>query len=170
MKIGELASLSGLAPSRIRFYEASGLIALVRRGANGYREYPAETLDLLEIIRCAQQTGFSLEEIRNLLPHSAPALKNGHDELLASLRRKVAEIEAMEQQLRQNREQLLAVIDGIENKPAGMDCQANAERMVAEMRERKGRSEKPEPAGAGHARDERTKSAPGAKRPAPTES
>lgn len=137
MKIGELAKRSGLAASRIRFYEASGLIAQVRRKANGYREYPPETLDLLEIIRCSQQSGFSLEEIRRLLPQSDPQ-NSGHDELLASLRRKVAEIEAMERQLQQNREQLLAVIDGIENKPEGMDCQANAERMLARMRERKG--------------------------------
>lgn len=169
MKIGELASLSGLAPSRIRFYEASGLIAPARRLANGYRAYPPETLDLLEIIRSAQQTGFSLEEIRNLLPHSTP-IENGHDELVAGLRRKVAEIETMEHQLRENRERLLAVIDGIENKPEGMGCAANAERMLAEMRERKARSEKPRPVGAVHARDERTKSAASVKRPAPTES
>ena len=142
MKIGELASLSGLAPSRIRFYEASGLIAPARRLANGYRAYPPETLDLLEIIRSAQQTGFSLEEIRNLLPHSTP-LENSHGELVAGLRRKVAEIEAMEQQLRENRLRLLAVIDGIENKPEGMGCQANAERMLAQMRERKPRSHSP---------------------------
>lgn len=148
MKIGELASLSGLAPSRIRFYEASGLIAPARRLANGYREYPAETLDLLEIIRSAQQTGFSLEEIRSLLPHSSP-IGNDHGELVAGLRRKVAEIEAMERQLRQNRERLLAVIDGIENKPEGMGCAANAERMIAQMRERKARSEQPRPAKAG---------------------
>ncbi|WP_152224739.1 MerR family transcriptional regulator [Pseudomonas sp. SCB32] len=138
MKIGELASLSGLAASRIRFYEASGLIAPARRLANGYREYPAETLDLLEIIRCAQQTGFSLEEIRHLLPQATPG-NTGHDELLAGLKRKVAEIEALQHQLQQNRLQLLAVIDGIENKPEGMACDANAERMLAQMRERKGR-------------------------------
>ncbi|MBB4863229.1 DNA-binding transcriptional MerR regulator [Pseudomonas nitritireducens] len=164
MKIGELARLSGLAPSRIRFYEASGLIAPARRLANGYREYPAETLDLLEIIRSAQQTGFSLEEIRSLLPHANP-IENGHGELVAGLRRKVAEIETMERQLQANRERLLAVIDEIENKPEGMGCQANAERMLAEMRERKAKS-----AGAGQARAGRTKHAASAKRPAPTHS
>ena len=41
MKIGELARRTGLAPSRIRFYEASGLIA-AQRQSNGYRDYPAE--------------------------------------------------------------------------------------------------------------------------------
>lgn len=39
MRIGELAKISGLAPSRIRLYEASGLIKSVGRKANGYREH-----------------------------------------------------------------------------------------------------------------------------------
>jgi len=38
MKIGELAERTGLAPSKIRFYEAHGLIAPVQRRANGYRD------------------------------------------------------------------------------------------------------------------------------------
>ena len=67
MKIGELAKRSGLAASRIRFYEASGLIRAQRLG-NGYRDYPEETLHVLEIIGCGQQAGFSLEEMRSLMP------------------------------------------------------------------------------------------------------
>ncbi|EIY2514690.1 TPA: MerR family DNA-binding transcriptional regulator, partial [Pseudomonas aeruginosa] len=43
MKIGELAKLTGLATSRIRFYEASGLIRSQRK-ANGYRDYAADTV------------------------------------------------------------------------------------------------------------------------------
>lgn len=35
MRICELEKISGLAPSRIRFYEASGLIRSVARTANG---------------------------------------------------------------------------------------------------------------------------------------
>lgn len=133
MRIGELARRSGLAASRIRFYEASGLIA-AQRQANGYRVYPEQALQILGVITCAQQAGFSLEEIRRLLPdpvaHSWP-----HDELLAALRRKVAEIEALQARLAQNREQLLAIIAGIEDKPEGMLCSANAERMLAGLQE-----------------------------------
>ena len=50
MKIGELARLSGVAASRIRFYEASGLLQPAQRQANGYREYAPDTLTRLEII------------------------------------------------------------------------------------------------------------------------
>jgi DNA-binding transcriptional MerR regulator len=66
MKIGELAERTGLAPSKIRFYEAQGLIAPVQRQANGYREYLPQSVQLLEIIVTAQAGGFSLDEIRHL--------------------------------------------------------------------------------------------------------
>src|SRR5690349_7699452 len=100
MKIGELAKLTGLATSRIRFYESAGLLHAVARRANGYRDYPPETASVLEIIDSAQRAGFSLEQIRHLLP-----LGNGswdHDELLVALKAKVTEIEALQERLKQN--------------------------------------------------------------------
>ncbi|MNC82955.1 hypothetical protein D3C75_1366970 [compost metagenome] len=51
--------------------------------------------------------------------------------MLRSLKRKVAEIEAMQQRLAHNRAQLLAVIAGMEDKPQGMDCEENAQRLIA---------------------------------------
>jgi DNA-binding transcriptional MerR regulator len=132
MKIGELATRSSLAPSRIRFYEASGLIT-AQRQANGYRSYPEQALQTLGIINCAQQAGFSLDEIRRLLPQAvSPGL--GHTQLLASLQRKVGEIEAMQQRLLENKAQLLTIIATIENKPEGMPCSENAERVLANLR------------------------------------
>jgi DNA-binding transcriptional MerR regulator len=133
MKIGELAQRTNLAPSRIRFYEASGLIA-AQRQANGYRHYPAHTEHTLAIILNAQQAGFSLEEIRRFLPENN-AQGYAHDELLVSLQNKVQEIEAMQVRLAQNREQLLAIIAGIESKPEGMSCEGNAQRVLEQMRE-----------------------------------
>lgn len=128
MKIGELARRTGLTASRIRFYEASGLIE-ARRLGNGYRDYPEQTVRALEIIACGQQAGFSLEEMRKLTGASTVGAER-HGLLLASLKRKVAEIEAMQQRLAHNRAQLLAVIAGMEGKPEGMDCEQNAERLI----------------------------------------
>jgi len=130
MKIGELARRTGLRASRIRFYEASGLIE-ARRLGNGYRDYPEQVVRSLEIITCGQQAGFSLEEMRKLTSAASGAGAARHELLLASLKRKVAEIEAMQLRLAQNREQLLAVIAGIESKPQGMDCDENAQRLIA---------------------------------------
>ncbi|WP_312959110.1 MerR family transcriptional regulator [Stutzerimonas nitrititolerans] len=135
MKIGELAKLSGLATSRIRFYEASGLIRSVERRANGYRDYGPEAVWTLEIITSAQNAGFSLEEIRVLLPVSTGTWRHG--ELLESLKRKVSEIEVLQQRLAQNKAQLLVVIEGIETKPEGLQCAENTQRLLNSLREGK---------------------------------
>lgn len=130
MKIGELAQLSGLTASRIRFYESQGLIGQVQRLANGYRRYPAEVLQTLQIIQCAQQAGFSLEELKQLL--TSP--KQGelrHDELVSSLERKVGQIEEMQQHLAQSKAKLLGMIETIKDRPEGMACSDNAERVLA---------------------------------------
>ncbi|SDI26646.1 transcriptional regulator, MerR family [Pseudomonas delhiensis] len=133
MRIGELAKLSGLAPSRIRFYEASGLINSVERKANGYRDYAPDTLWILEIITGAQGAGFSLEEIRHLLPLNPSGWK--HDELLEGLKRKVGEIEVLQKRLAQSRAQLLVAIESIENKPEGMQCADNTQRVLDRLRQ-----------------------------------
>ena len=131
MKIGELAKASGLAASRIRFYEASGLLEPARRQANGYREYGPEALTRLAIIDRAQRAGFALDEIRALLPPDLGAWP--HDELLYALRHKVDEIALLEQRLAQNRRSLETLIDEIANKPAGEDCAGAAQRMLDKL-------------------------------------
>ncbi|MGF7136402.1 DNA-binding transcriptional MerR regulator [Paraburkholderia sp. EB58] len=133
MKIGELAELSGLTASRIRFYEATGLIAAVERTANGYRDYPAEALSMLEIIASAQRAGFSLEQIRQLLPTGQGSWQHG--ELVDALRHKVTEIEKMQERLNQNRAQLLVAIESIENRPAGLNCPDRKEWVLGRLRE-----------------------------------
>jgi DNA-binding transcriptional MerR regulator len=58
MRIGELAKVTGITPSRIRFYESEGLITPPPRQGNGYRNYSADVADLLKIIDRAQRAGF----------------------------------------------------------------------------------------------------------------
>ncbi|GAB3374542.1 MerR family transcriptional regulator [Lysobacter rhizosphaerae] len=134
MKIGELAKQTGLAASRIRFYESAGLLHTVARQANGYRDYPPETASVLQIIDSAQRAGFSLEQIRHLLP-----LSNGswdHDELLVALKAKVMEIEALQVRLKQNKAQLLMAIDSIETRPDAINCADNRIRVLDRLRDK----------------------------------
>ncbi|AYZ62206.1 MerR family DNA-binding transcriptional regulator [Burkholderia multivorans] len=138
MRIGELAKLSGLTASRIRFYEAAGLIRVVERKANGYREYPPEAAAILGIISIAQNAGFTLEQIRQLLPVGPGAWH--HDALLDALKQKVAEIENLQKRLVQNRAQLLVAIESIENRPDGINCTDNKKRVLDRLREAAGAS------------------------------
>ncbi|UFX44553.1 MerR family transcriptional regulator [Bradyrhizobium sp. 41S5] len=134
MKIGELARKSGLTPSRIRFYEREGLIGSIDRGLNGYRQYSRGTRQVLEIIVMAQQAGFSLDEIRNLLP---PHGKGdwSRDTLVAALKAKVVKVAALQRRLSETQAGLEAVIARIEATPPGGDCFENAEAVLAGLRE-----------------------------------
>lgn len=131
MKIGELAKHSGLAQSRIRFYESIGLLQTVERRPNGYRTYPPDAVQVLGLIAIAQKAGFSLDEIRTLLPSGQE--HGEHNALVDTLRRKVADIEALQARLAQSKAQLIAVIEDIETKPDDVDCAANARRVLTRV-------------------------------------
>ena len=137
MKIGELAERTGLAPSKIRFYESQGLVAPVRRQANGYREYLPQSVQLLEIIVTAQAAGFSLDEIRHLLPASGMEKWN-REKLIATLKRKVAEIALLQRRLRQNKAKLLEVIQYVErpNQPCGKHVEHLMKKLTPLVRQR----------------------------------
>lgn len=66
MAIGEVARRAGMSTSRIRYYEAGGLLPEPERAA-GKRRYGEEVFRRLAIIDAAQRVGFTLEEIRDLL-------------------------------------------------------------------------------------------------------
>lgn len=134
MMIGELATRSGLTQSRIRFYEAIGLLPGTERCANGYRLFKPENLQMLELIRYAQQAGFTLHEIRALLPTSSQMDRWAADKMLDILQRKIAQITAMQKRLAKDRAQLQAVVRTIENKPTGMSCLTNMTRVVELLR------------------------------------
>lgn len=131
MKIGELARRTGLTASRIRFYESLGLLPMVDRMPNGYRHYPRDAQLVLELIDTAQQAGFSLDEIRTLLPVNLE--KWDHAALLDTLRRKLAEIAALQARLAESTTQLQALLSDIENKPDDMTCSDNARRVLSRM-------------------------------------
>ncbi len=128
MKIGELAKRSGLAASTIRFYESKGLLKSVERRSNGYREYPPDAAAVLAVIVNAQQTGFTLDEIAKILPANAANWQHG--ELIATLQRKIQDIEAMEVRLARSKTQLHSLIALIDAKPEGMACEDNAVRVM----------------------------------------
>ncbi|NVK38674.1 MAG: MerR family transcriptional regulator [Gammaproteobacteria bacterium] len=131
MKIGELSERTGLATSRIRFYERIGLLKTVKRQSNGYRSYPKEAVMVLELITTAQDAGFSLDELRALLPAD---LENwDHSFLLNALKQKVKDIEEMQAKLASNKAQLLEVLNEIEAKPDDMDCADNAKRVLLQF-------------------------------------
>ena len=67
LRIGEVAARVGLNPKTLRFYESLGLLPSPSREVNGYRSYPADTVELLSFVKQAQGLGFTLEEIKEIV-------------------------------------------------------------------------------------------------------
>ena len=67
LRSGALARLAGVSPDTLRHYELKGLLPKTRRSANGYREYSAEALGRVRLIRRALSLGFTLEELARIL-------------------------------------------------------------------------------------------------------
>jgi len=77
MTIGELAQISGLSVSAIRFYQRRGV--LPAREGDGWQRFDVATLDRLAVIELAKSAGFNLDEVTRILdavdadPDAVPA-------------------------------------------------------------------------------------------------
>lgn len=64
---GELAKRAGVRLDTVRFYERKRLLPAPPRSDAGYRAFPASAVRRLQFIKGAQELGFSLAEIGELL-------------------------------------------------------------------------------------------------------
>ncbi|WBA15512.1 Cu(I)-responsive transcriptional regulator [Salinivibrio proteolyticus] len=101
MKIQQVAEKTGLTTKTIRFYEQKGLITPPHRADNGYRDYRAQHVSELQMIRRARLVGFTLEESADLLALSRdPSLRSADvkaraESKLMEIDEKIAELAAM---------------------------------------------------------------------------
>lgn len=64
---GELADLTGVSRDTLRHYERKGVLPRPLRGHNGYRQYPSEALQRVQLVRRALSVGFTLDELAKVL-------------------------------------------------------------------------------------------------------
>lgn len=67
LTIGFLAKAAEVNIETIRYYQRIALITEPEKPIQGYRVYPQETLKRIKFIKRAQQLGFSLQEVADLL-------------------------------------------------------------------------------------------------------
>ena len=131
MHIGELALATGLSRDTLRFYEKRGLLR-ARRQANGYRDYPADAVRIVRFIKNAQELGFSLDEIEELV-RLRGGRRGERQQVRAIAERKITDIDrkiAQLQSMRDALDQLAAscrdgaaahcpIIDALNDAPRG---------------------------------------------------
>src|ERR1044072_8343942 len=64
---GELADLAGVSRDTLRHYERKGVLPRPLRSHNGYRKYPSEALQRVQLVRRALTVGFTLDELARVL-------------------------------------------------------------------------------------------------------
>lgn len=67
LKIGQVAERGGVNLQTVRYYEREGLLPVPPRLASGYRLFTEDTVRRVRFIKRAQELGFTLAEIRDLL-------------------------------------------------------------------------------------------------------
>ena len=98
LTISEVARQVGLQASAIRYYEKIGILLPPER-ASGQRRYDTTALHRLAVIQRARQTGFTLDEIRELFfgfRDAAPASQRWQK----LSRRKLVELEELTKQIK----------------------------------------------------------------------
>ena len=114
LAISDVARVFGLRTSAIRYYEQIGILPVPAR-KNGQRRYDDSALFRLAVVQRARETGFTLEEIRELFfgfSPGTPPPKRWHQ----LSQRKMAELRERMQRLRQ----MEALLKGVER------CRCNA--------------------------------------------
>lgn len=66
MRIGDLASRTGLTVKTLRFYEQTGVLPAAVRLPSGYRDYDDSALARLRFVKAAQAAGLTLAEVRQV--------------------------------------------------------------------------------------------------------
>jgi MerR family mercuric resistance operon transcriptional regulator len=106
LTIGHLAREAGINLETVRYYERQGLLPKPPRSASGYRLFPAEAARRIRFIRRAQELGFSLREIRELLSlRVSPTTKSA--EIREKAEAKIGDIEAKIRSLESMKKSLL---------------------------------------------------------------
>ncbi len=102
--IGEVARRTGLRPSALRYYEESGILPAPAR-VSGKRRYNPDVIRRVDLLRFAQQAGFTLDEIKTLFyGFGADTPLSARWRSLA--RNKVRELDEVAERVRRMREAL----------------------------------------------------------------
>src|SRR5882724_70961 len=96
LSISQVATAAEVNVQTIRYYERRGLVPTPRRTASGYRQYGDDAVPRLRFVKHAQDLGFSLQEIQELL-----GLRVRHGAACDAVERKTRQkIEVVQQRIR----------------------------------------------------------------------
>ena len=103
---GQVAKQAGVNIETIRFYERKGLLKEPPRRESGYRQYTSRAIMRIRFIKRAQELGFSLREIHELLdlraegPDACPDVQARAEAKISDIENKIQTLQQMRRVLR----------------------------------------------------------------------
>jgi MerR family copper efflux transcriptional regulator len=116
MNISQLAKATDVSTDTVRYYEKQGILESPARRDNGYRAYTAAHVQAVRFVRGAQALGFSLAEIRVILPQLARG-QFGRTDIEQQLTTKMQQIDAHIRQLQTLKKELRATFASLTCEP-----------------------------------------------------
>ncbi|BCG63430.1 MAG: MerR family transcriptional regulator, mercuric resistance operon regulatory protein [Methyloprofundus sp.] len=118
LTIGKLARQANVTIETIRYYQRKGLLVEPDKPATGYRHYPTAAISRLRFIKRAQQAGFTLKEILELL-----SLDNEHCQDVQKLaEQKLQQIDNQLNDLKALRNALDDLVKGCQHDQSTQHC------------------------------------------------
>lgn len=121
LTIGRVARQAGVNVETIRYYERRGLIEQPRRPDRSFRQYSPDIIKRVRFIREAQELGFSLREVANLLALRTDPAANCED-VSAQATAKRKEVRDKIKKLQRMDAALASLIADCPKKGALVDC------------------------------------------------
>ena len=121
-RIGEVAERSGVSIDTVRYYERRHLLPKAPRTAGGYRVFTKESIGRVLFIKQAQELGFSLEEIGELLTNNdCVRVRDLLDAKLSELDARMKSMQSFREKLSQY---LIECEAELKKHPRSTDCPA----------------------------------------------
>lgn len=120
-KIGEVARRANVNKETVRYYEKQDLIPKPDRRRSGYRIFTQRHINQIKFIKRAQQLGFTLSEIKELLELRVDE-ETSCSEIKEEAKLKYQDVTQKIKDLRQIQETLVDLIDSCSGGGAIEDC------------------------------------------------
>jgi MerR family copper efflux transcriptional regulator len=124
MRISDVARAAAVNVQTLRYYERRGLLPGPSRRPSGYRDYESETVQRVRFIKRAQELGFTLAEIGELLVlrQDTGHRPDGRARAAATAAAKIEQIDDKLRQLTAMRAALAQLVAACECDRAAIEC------------------------------------------------
>ena len=121
MRTSEVAAQAQVNTQTLRYYERRGLLPEPERTPSGYRAYTPDAVRVVRFVKRAQQLGFTLDDIEDLL-HLADGGPASCEDARTMARTRIADLQQRINELAGMRDALTQLVDTCDQPRAEREC------------------------------------------------